>query len=122
MHASEFSLPIAFGRLGRSRLAQIAMATAPVLTTAVLGVLLLATIYFTLFEWQWIAFLAGVLFTALAALASRASHAEWRIARRNLQITRLKDLLAQEMAARRRAGTKRARLEAADARPNRRFR
>jgi PAS domain S-box-containing protein len=76
---------------------------APALTTAVLGVLLLATIYFTLFDWQWIAFLAGVLFAALAALASRASHAEWRIARRNIQITRFKELLAQETAARRRA-------------------
>lgn len=90
-------------RPGRSRFVQIAKLAAPALMTAVLGVLLLATIYFTLFEWQWIAFLAGVLFAAVAALASRVSHAEWRIARRNLQITRFKELHAQEMAARRRA-------------------
>ena len=38
-----------------------------------LGVMLLATIYFTLFDLQWIAFLAGVLFVAVAATASHAS-------------------------------------------------
>jgi uncharacterized membrane protein len=39
--------------------------------TLLLGVMLVATIYITLFDLQWIAFLAGVLFAAVAALANK---------------------------------------------------
>jgi len=61
-----------------------------------LGAMLLATIYFTLFDLQWIAFLAGVLFAAVAAIASQASRAQWLILRRTRQLQRVKDLLTQE--------------------------
>jgi len=39
--------------------------------TLLLGAMLIATIYFTLFDLQWIAFLAGVLFAAVAATRCR---------------------------------------------------
>ena len=76
------------------------LAMAPALATIVLGALLLCTIYFTLLDWQWIAFLGGVLFAALLALASRTSHAEWTIARRTAQLTQFKERLAHETTAR----------------------
>lgn len=61
-----------------------------------LGVMLLATIYFTLFDLQWIAFLAGVLFAAVAAIASQTSRAQWLLLRCTKQLQRVKDLLAKE--------------------------
>ena len=71
--------------------------------TLMLGVMLLATIYFTLFELQWIAFLGGVLFAAVTAVASQVSHAQWLIARRTKQLVRTKDALAEEVSGRERA-------------------
>ena len=73
----------------------------PALATIVIGMLLLFTIYFTLLDWQWIIFLSGVLFAALIALASRASHAEWTIRRRTVQLSQIRERLAQETAAHR---------------------
>jgi EAL domain-containing protein (putative c-di-GMP-specific phosphodiesterase class I)/PAS domain-containing protein len=63
-----------------------------------LGAALLATIYFTLFDWQWLAFLGGVLFAAVLALVSRASQAEWRLLRRSKQFERVRQQLAEETA------------------------
>ncbi|MBI4192294.1 MAG: EAL domain-containing protein [Betaproteobacteria bacterium] len=71
--------------------------------TVLLGVMLIATIYFTLFDLEWIAFLAGVLFAAIAATASQLSKAQWIIARRTKQLQRARDALAQESARRERA-------------------
>jgi PAS domain-containing protein len=71
--------------------------------TLMLGVMLLATIYFTLFDLQWIAFLAGVLFAAIAATASQASKARWLVARRTKQLQRARNALAEESARRERA-------------------
>ena len=68
--------------------------------TLLLGVLLLATIYFTWFDLEWIAFLAGVLFAAIAATASQASKAQWLVARRTRQLQRAQDALAAESAQR----------------------
>ena len=64
-----------------------------------LGGVLLSTIYFTLLDWQWVAFLGGVLFAALLALASRALQAEWAISRRVAELTRVRDELSRETAA-----------------------
>lgn len=64
--------------------------------TLVLGVMLVATIQFTLFDLQWLAFLGGVLFAAVLATASQASKAEWVIARRTRQLERIKENLEQE--------------------------
>ena len=66
--------------------------------TLLLGVMLIATIYFTLFDLQWIAFLAGVLFAAVAATASQASKSQWLVMRRTKQLQRVKGVLADETA------------------------
>lgn len=91
--------------------------------TTVLGAGLTATIYWTLFDPKWIAFLGGVLFAAMLALVSRASKAEWTIARRTMQFERAREQLNQEVA-RSRSATEAARITAmllrllADALPN----
>lgn len=69
--------------------------------TLLLGVLLICTIYFTIFDLQWIAFLGGVLFAAVAATASQVSKAQWLVMRRNRQLQRLREQLAQESAVHR---------------------
>lgn len=75
----------------------------PALATIGLAGVLLATIYYTLLDWQWIAFLGGVLFAALLAFASRASRAEWLVARRSAQLNQAKERLAHETQARKNA-------------------
>jgi EAL domain-containing protein (putative c-di-GMP-specific phosphodiesterase class I)/PAS domain-containing protein len=82
-----------------TRLLGVLRNVVPVLATIVIGAMLLAAMYFTLLDLQWVIFLSGVLFAALVALASRASHAEWTIARRNAQLAQFKERLAQETAA-----------------------
>src|SRR3972149_10938679 len=74
---------------------------APALTL-LLGVMLIATIYFTLFELEWIAFLAGVLFAAVAATATQASKSQWLVMRRTKQLQRVKGVLADETVRRER--------------------
>ena len=71
--------------------------------TFILGVMLLFAIYFTLLDLQWIAFLAGVLFAAVLAVASQLSRAQWLIARRTKQWLRTKKELAEEVSRRERA-------------------
>jgi EAL domain-containing protein (putative c-di-GMP-specific phosphodiesterase class I)/PAS domain-containing protein len=63
-----------------------------------LGLMLLATIYYTLLDLQWVAFLAGVLFAAVAATTSQVSKAQWQIKRRTLQLERAKAALVTESA------------------------
>jgi len=70
--------------------------------TLLLGVTLIATIYFTLFELEWITFLAGVLFAAVAATATQASKSQWLVMRRTKQLQRVKGVLADETARRER--------------------
>lgn len=76
---------------------------------AVLGALLVVTIYLTLYDVQWLTFLGGVLFAGVVAMASRASRAEWIIARRTRQLERARESAAQE-AARARSATEAMRL------------
>jgi EAL domain-containing protein (putative c-di-GMP-specific phosphodiesterase class I)/PAS domain-containing protein len=73
-------------------------AALPILFTALLGGGLTATVYWTLYDPQWIAFLGGVLFAAALALASQASKTQWLIMRRTRQMERLRMQLAQETA------------------------
>jgi PAS domain S-box-containing protein len=63
---------------------------------------LLSAIYFTWFELQWTAFLAGILMAAVLAMVGRASRAEWTIARRNAQLALTRQKSAQDAAARQR--------------------
>lgn len=65
--------------------------------SAMLGVALIATIYLTRLDLQWLAFLGGVLFAAVLALMSQASKAEWLLVRRSKQLGRARDQLTQEI-------------------------
>lgn len=65
---------------------------------ATLGALLIATIYFTRFDLQWLAFLGGILFAAVLALVSQASKAEWLLLRRSKQLERVREQLDRETA------------------------
>jgi len=101
--------------------AKIIRAVRPYLTVAavlaMVGVLL-AAIYFTLLDLQWIAFLAGILVAAILAMVSRASRAQWIIARRTAQLKHMRDKLAQETLRQQRAeealAAARARLQFID--------
>ena len=74
------------------RIRTVVSALLPIL----LCVVLLGTIYFTSFDWEWIAFLSGIFVAAVLALTSRASGAEWRVARRNRQIEKLKEKVSAD--------------------------
>lgn len=63
--------------------------------TLLLGAMLIATIHFTRYDLQWLAFLGGVLFAAVLAMASHTSKAEWLVARRTKQLERLRDHLVE---------------------------
>lgn len=56
---------------------------------------MIATIYFTLSDLQWPAFLGGILFTSIASMASQASNAEWLIIRRTRQLECLRESLVK---------------------------
>lgn len=76
---------------------------APSLATLVLIVLLVFTIFFTALDWQWIAFLSGILFAAVLSLVSASWKSAWRIARRTAQAARFKELYVAEREQHRRA-------------------
>lgn len=80
-----------------ARLRHLLQVFLPALATIALAGLLVFTVSFTAFDWEWIAFLSGVLSTAILALVSRASKSEWRIARRTAQLNQLKEKLANEI-------------------------
>lgn len=88
---------LTFFRLPWVRLALVLLAA------GALGAALVVTIYLTIFDLQWFAFLGGVLFAAVLAMASQASKAEWTIARRNRQLERARERLTQEVARSRNA-------------------
>lgn len=69
---------------------------APSLATLVLIGLLVFTIFLTAFDWQWIAFLSGILCAAVFSLVSASWKSAWRIARRTAQAARFKALYAAE--------------------------
>lgn len=60
------------------------------------AVILIFTIYYTELGQQWIIFLSGVLVAATLAEATRASHAEWIIMRRDAQLSSIKAKLERE--------------------------
>ena len=93
----------------RSRPVRIALTF---LLTALLAGMLVVTIFWSRFDLQWLAFLGGVLFAAVLAIASQASKAEWLVLRRTRQFERVKDLLGQEAARSRNATEAMRMLEA----------
>jgi len=88
----------------RFRVGRIARVLAPALATLSLAALLVFTIFFTVFEWQWIAFLSGILCAAVLSLVSASWKAQWRVARRTAQLAKLKERLAAETLTHRRTG------------------
>ena len=76
---------------------------APSIATLVLVVLLVFTVFFTALEWQWIAFLSGILFAAVLSLASASWKSSTRLARRTADATRFKELYDVEREQHRRA-------------------
>lgn len=86
----------------RSRLLRLARLLMPALATVSLATLLVFTIFFTEFDWQWVAFLSGVLVAAVLSLVSASWKAQWRVARRTLQLEQIKERLAVEVATHRR--------------------
>lgn len=61
--------------------------------TLLLSMLLVAAIYFTGMDLQWLAFLGGVLFAAVLALVSQLSKAKWLALRRSKQLTHVREQL-----------------------------
>ncbi|OGA19354.1 MAG: hypothetical protein A3H32_00370 [Betaproteobacteria bacterium RIFCSPLOWO2_02_FULL_63_19] len=70
----------------------------PSLATFALAGLLVFTIFFTEFDWQWIAFLSGVLFAAVLSLISSAWKAQWGMAQSAEQTAQVRERLAVEAA------------------------
>ena len=68
----------------------------PALATLSLAALLVFTIFFTLLDWQWIAFLSGILCAAVLSLVSASWKAQWSVARRTAQVAQIRERLAAE--------------------------
>jgi EAL domain-containing protein (putative c-di-GMP-specific phosphodiesterase class I) len=64
----------------------------------VLSVMLVFAIYFTQADLQWTAFLFGVLFAAVLSLVTQNIKVQWRLVRRDAQLRRSKELLAEQVA------------------------
>jgi PAS domain S-box-containing protein len=70
--------------------------------SAVLALLaaLLGAIYFTWLDLPWTTFLSGVLCASVLGMVASSSRAEWRLARRNLQLAELRKKINQESTLR----------------------
>ncbi len=64
---------------------------------------LVATIFLTKLNMEWVTFLAGILVAALLAEATRLSRAEWALMRRTAQLAATRDKLDKETRARKNA-------------------
>lgn len=69
----------------------------PSLFTLILIVLLLFTMFFTDFDWQWVIFLGGILFASVLSLISASWKSGWRMARRTAEAAHFKQRLSAEM-------------------------
>ncbi|HVS26223.1 MAG TPA: EAL domain-containing protein [Burkholderiales bacterium] len=66
------------------------------LVILVLVSILIFVIFFTVLEWQWVAFLSGILSASILSMVSRAAKSEWRVTRRTAQVNKLREKLLQE--------------------------
>lgn len=73
---------------------------------------LVATIYFTEGNLNWIIFLAGILVASILAEAARASRSEWVLMRRTAQLSAMKDKLELEVNLRKSSDAKNADVQA----------
>ena len=69
----------------------------PSLFTLILIVLLVFTMFFTEFDWQWVTFLAGILFASVLSLVSATWKSGWRMARRTAEAAHFKQRLSVEI-------------------------
>ncbi|MCX7140881.1 MAG: EAL domain-containing protein [Proteobacteria bacterium] len=68
----------------------------PSLFTLILIVMLVVTMFFTDFDWQWVTFLTGILFAAVLSLISSSWKNSWRMARRTAEAAHFKQRLGAE--------------------------
>lgn len=66
----------------------------------ILTIALVATIYLTLFDLEWITFLTGVLTASILALTSRATRAEWSSLRKSAKLSALQEKHKRELRLR----------------------
>ena len=81
----------------RLRLGPLLRVVLPALFTLVLIVLLLFTMFFTEFDWQWVTFLGGILFASVLSLVSSTWKSGWRMARRTAETAHAKQRLSAEI-------------------------
>lgn len=81
----------------RLRLGPLLRVLLPSLFTLVLIVLLIFTMFFTDFDWQWVTFLGGILFASVLALVSSTWKSSWRMARRTAEAQHYKQRLSAEI-------------------------
>lgn len=89
------------------------MPVAAIASIAMLALILPIAIFLTTITIQWVAFLVGVLVAASLALASRASHSRWLVARRTAQLQSARGRFAREVDARSQAQQRLAESDAA---------
>lgn len=83
---------------GRASLKRYLVPFLTAIAVLALSVMLVVTIYFTLLDLQWLAFLLGVLFAAILSMVTQSLKAQWRLVRRSAQLKRQKELLGEETA------------------------
>jgi EAL domain-containing protein (putative c-di-GMP-specific phosphodiesterase class I)/PAS domain-containing protein len=81
----------------RLRLGPLMRVLLPSLFTLILIVLLLFTMFFTAFDWQWVTFLGGILFASVLAMVSSTWKSGWRMARRTAEAAHFKQRLSAEI-------------------------
>ena len=69
----------------------------PSLFTLVLIALLLFTMFFTDFDWQWVTFLGGILLASVLSMVSSTWKSGWRMARRTAEAVHYKQRLSAEI-------------------------
>jgi len=84
-------------RRKRLRFGALLRVLLPPLVTLVVAVLLVFTMFFTQFDWQWVTFLAGILFASVLALVSASVKSGWRTARRAAEAVHFKQRLGAEI-------------------------
>ena len=81
----------------RLRLGPLLRVVLPSVFTLILIVLLLFTMFFTDFDWQWVTFLGGILFASVLSLVSSTWKSGWRMARRTAEAAHSKQRLSAEI-------------------------
>jgi len=81
----------------RLKLGPLLRVLLPSLFTLILIALLIFTMFFTDFDWQWVTFLSGILFASVLSLVSATWKSGWRMARRTAEALHYKQRLSAEI-------------------------